>query len=153
MSNVLLSRGIVAFLDILGYENLLTRNPLNAAARLVIDRIEDLEPKTMEQFAPILEELQRIAPEEVRDEFSRALERVDWTIFSDTVVLTAAYEEGAESESNWVLWYAFLAVSSILYSGMLQEGLPLRGAISFGDFLPRQENQWAYMGSGSLPSV
>ena len=121
-------RGIVSFLDILGYANFLKNNEPEDAAKTVLDVLATV-PKTA------VETLLDLLPDEpMRKYISDRLNQLRWLVFSDSILLTCPYPDEADAEEKRSRWMVSIISLIIVYRHLLDNGLPVRGAISFGKF-------------------
>jgi hypothetical protein len=128
-------RGPVGFFDILGYQQFLKNNCPETAAetvRSVLDALVCLKDEMLLEMmadANILQEQVQVQPK--------------WLVFSDTVLITldtskiavADDEPQSLSEKTELHWIVFLLQCISLWNKMFKQGLPLRGAISYGPFV------------------
>ena len=116
----------MAFLDILGYQSFMENNQAGKAAATVLKVLNLLPhgiPELTSSFMP-----------KSRDEFRRRLSRIKWLVFSDSILLTLAYRDRDAPELRKGWWLIFLLNLTYLYWNMLRFGLPIRGAVSCGEF-------------------
>jgi hypothetical protein len=64
--------------------------------------------------------------------------KINWLVFSDTVLLTLDLSEVADPERQGLHWAVFLAQCCSLWKSMFEFGLPLRGAITKGPYLVQE---------------
>jgi|ERR1017187_1721200 hypothetical protein len=113
--------GVVAFFDILGFENYLRNDP------------EVRSKEALQILLGIKEE----GPKWVKKRLSyQFLDSVRWNTFSDTILLTIPYPNDGEKieKRKKECWLAILMSSVVLMKRMFDYGLPVRGAVSFGKF-------------------
>jgi hypothetical protein len=60
---------------------------------------------------------------------------IKWLVFSDTVLLTLDMKKVEPPSHRLMYWFVFLAHCSSLWKSMFAFGLPLRGAITTGEYL------------------
>jgi len=137
--------GLVAFFDILGYQNLLERNEPEKIAEEVLpiltnigDRVkQDLDLCHKSAILDIKEKNKKSEYNDIvqalEDRHKMIIERMRWLIFSDTVLLALPIEEGDQDIVN-MSWFIFIMASSALQANLFRAGLPVRGAIDFGKF-------------------
>lgn len=122
--------GLVGFFDILGYQPFLENNSARTAVEPVLNFLLNLEDSIPTN---ILQRWSDLVPESrTRERLHHCLKEVKWLIFSDTVLLTMNFDGLQFVMTHEV---AFLSVCSCLWTTMFNFGLPLRGAITKGDFL------------------
>jgi hypothetical protein len=115
--------GVVGFFDILGFQSYLKNDP-DVRSRQALQVLLDIK-------AEVPGRIKKRVPEAVVGEMS-------WNVFADSILLAMPYPEtkdrqGAESEKRR-RWLTFLFSSVVLLDHMFDQGLPIRGAISFGRF-------------------
>jgi len=118
--------GIAGFFDILGYENLLQKNEPEEIAETIIPFLIGVLPEVTDKLKEVLTSNQEYLHKTIIDS-------IKWLVFSDTILLTIAFQE-SEEDVSWVKWACFLAVCISLQKKMFKKGLPLRGAINYGKF-------------------
>lgn len=124
--------GLIAFFDILGYKSFLKNNLLEEAAFKVLDIIESAPTKAKEVFLDLFNSDEKVKI------LAETMEEVKPLVFSDTIVLTLEYPEGANEEWKWARRFAMSFFSGYLTAKMFMQGLPWRGAIHEGDFIIKE---------------
>lgn len=130
MPKIKTSYGIVGFFDILGYANFLENNDPEEAARIVIANLLKLKKSLQNYHAELIPD-SKPDLREARD----VLKSIDSLVFSDTILLTLAYPDGANKGTKIMHWFLFLANAILLYRHLFDSGLPIRGALACGKFL------------------
>ena len=115
--------GIIGFFDILGYGGYLKNDP-------------DVRSKEALQ---VLLKIKQEVPGRIKKRVPEALvDELSWTIFSDSILLAMACpgtKDNQPAENNQrKRWLTFLFSSVVLLDHMFDQGLPIRGAISFGKY-------------------
>jgi hypothetical protein len=130
------STGVVAFFDILGYKSFLRNGKCDEAAELVVRTIAQAE-------TDIVSYLQGTSAGEAEaQEFMSHVGRVTWVVFSDTLLLLCPFEDMMSEREAARRWHVIILSAQILSKHMFEEGLPLRGCISYGQFI-QEENCFA----------
>ena len=113
-------KGLVAYFDILGFTSIAANEDIVMAARLVEDALLTI-------------------PSEIRKEVDRKhgggnLHRVDMhsMIFADSILLWRSLPDAEVCHPYH--WIFFLSVCSWFIRWMFERGLPLRGAVSYGEY-------------------
>lgn len=124
--------GVVAFFDILGYQNIILNNNIEDAATLVADVVISI-PGT------ITDELQGFVwgkrkPSRLS---STVLKEIEWYMFSDTVFAFLPVGDRQTTQSAQFRWMLFLGWCTLLQRRLFDAGLPVRGAIDSGRFFVR----------------
>jgi hypothetical protein len=121
-------KGVISFLDILGYQSFLENNSATDSALDVLNILTTLPKKTHEEVAKFWSETN--LPKIVSDNFQHV-------IFSDTILLTIPYGENFnEQQRNAAVAY-MTVLSARLAAAMFQAGLPLRGVVHEGEFITK----------------
>ncbi|NOZ21290.1 MAG: hypothetical protein GXP25_09385 [Planctomycetes bacterium] len=135
MADVQSQQGLVGLFDILGYRNFLRNNPIaraNTATQTVLTLLSELPEKAKER---IVAAKSRTESSTQVEQARRLVEETNWVVLSDTIVLSIPFpREGGEWTPGF-LWECFLLQSVFLYRMMFEQGLPVRGAIAWGDFM------------------
>jgi hypothetical protein len=131
--------GFVGFFDILGYKSFL-ESGITEVTFKVIDILSGLPKRASEN-----NKLHKALNAHMGNYFTPdnpaacdlrwALDRVKTLVVSDSILLWSSYEEGHDGSKRPLQAAAFLVTTSILERVMFEEGLPVRGAIAFGDFI------------------
>ena len=128
--------GLVAVLDILGYENLLERKSAEYVASEVIRVVNEAPDKAKGEVQADISPMNKI-PEKAKravhalreGTLIESGELVKSVVFSDTIVLTC------EVDRTNTLACHFLTVQvCLIYARLFMSGLPIRGAIGHGRF-------------------
>lgn len=80
-------------------------------------------------------ELQLTSVNSTRKEIARIIESIEILVVSDSILFTMPYSKKDENDIYTVDWALALIYLSRLYKSFMDNGLPLRGAISCGEFL------------------
>lgn len=122
--------GIIGLFDILGYQGFLENNDSDKAAALVVDTIANAAET-------VIEYVRETAGSDDREAtlFVDYSERVGWVTFSDTIMLMNPIKPGRDLTHNIRSWHALILSAQILCKHMFEQGLPLRGAITYGNYI------------------
>ena len=131
-----IEKGIIGFFDILGYQTFLNNNTPEEAANEVLAILTSIDSKIIDSFVYGSNLDFKTKDEESDRDF--LLNKFNWLVFSDTILLTCNYSKQIESETTLSNWFYFCLIASHLCTKMLEFGLPVRGAISFGEFVTRK---------------
>jgi len=117
-------KGYIGIFDILGYQTFLEHNQNESALGTVLDQITSIGKSIPEllraQYKPFF----------TKAEGKEILPKINWLVFSDTIVITL------QSDTlNIPEHIAVLMTAKELMFQMCNYGLPLRGALHYGDFL------------------
>jgi hypothetical protein len=126
--------GLVAFFDILGYQNFLVNNEPKIAAEKISEFIKHLKDFRSETFVNIFKKKNRawIKP---------LLKKFVYLIISDAILLTL---EADRANKDYVDYQkVFLIYCSRLLKQLFVYGLPLRGAIEYGEYILIENRMFA----------
>ena len=118
--------GLVAFFDILGYQNFLKKNEPEIAADKIAELIKDLKGFQSDTFLSFLSESKR-------DKIGAVVKNIEYLVISDAILLTL--ETNKENKDYTRNLRVFLFYCSRLSKQLFLYGLPLRGAIEYGDYV------------------
>lgn len=112
--------GFIGFFDILGFSSFVQNNELNYVGDRITELFRDLKSQSIS--------LQEKDPYQLLD-----WRMVDSKIFSDTIILYQ--NEKKITNGDDYQWYkSFLMISAVLLRLSFEAGIPLRGAISYGEY-------------------
>ncbi len=120
--------GYIGFFDILGYRSLQAHNRDEQKQIDVLKEIHSVESNI---------------PTHLREDFSTffkqdatqsILQKMDWLVFSDTIVFTLGPIKASSDERILDLAASLMTARVLMYQ-MFEFGLPLRGALHFGEFI------------------
>ena len=137
--------GLVAFFDILGYQNLLERNEPEVIAEEVLPILIGMKGKirvsVFTSFVKNLDSESKNLSNEDRENIIKAIAAtllsMDWVVFSDTIVLTLPINQEAIHEQRLLPWMIFFSAASLIQNELFDAGLPSRGAVDYGKFFVR----------------
>lgn len=122
-------KGLVAFIDILGYQNLLTKIEPEVIAEKILPILGAMKEKTTDKIRSELKSPSII------DRFELLFSKTNWVSFSDTILVTLSVDESEASKHQIFQWTAFLYMCAVLHKHLFEIGLPARGAIEYGKFV------------------
>lgn len=133
MDDVQVHTGIVGFFDILGYQSVLENNSARYVAATVFRTILKMK---MESEVEVKRLFRSLGSSDLRVDWRGELQKINWLELSDTIVMLLPYrnDPGRKEDLRTLHWALFLVSSIVLYRTMFEHGLPLRGAIAFGEF-------------------
>jgi len=137
MSNIRSQEGIIGLYDILGYKNFLNNNSFDTAV------------KDIDNVLKTIANSDKYITKKVFDIFMRShnaneilvkklLRQMKWFVFSDTIIQVSTFKKDERPGNKYNKWLVFLIASLVLNRYMFKSGLPLRGAITTGNFLFRK---------------
>jgi hypothetical protein len=121
---LVLTEGIVGFFDILGYTSFLENNSAEDAATEVLQTLNSID----KEVASDLKELLKLPI------VATAIEDIEWLVFSDTILITYNYKNDDHNIAKLIQWAVFMLISATFSRSMFEYGLPVRGAVGFGEF-------------------
>jgi hypothetical protein len=133
--------GFVGFFDILGYKSMLETGITDETLK-VIEFLKRLPDKVDEAVKKIhfgfenemLEKARESGKSAPFEQMLRELSRIVPLVVSDSILLRCSYDENHGTEKAGQA-ATFVVYANVLQRLMFEEGLPLRGAIAFGDFV------------------
>ncbi len=126
--------GLVGFFDILGYQNLLEQNEPEVIAEEVLPILIGLKNSIK---ANIYDVMKLAKASERKKIIEPIVESMEWLVFSDTILLTLAFNENDVSLNHYY-WFVFLLASIEIQTQLFNAGLPARGAIDYGKFFVQE---------------
>lgn len=117
-------KGIIAFLDILGYQSFLENNSATDSALKVLDMVTKLPKDTHTEMS------QGWNASKLDSSITDSLQHV---IFSDTIVLLIPFDKDEKNAIPAIIY--MVTLSGVLAAKMFNAGLPIRGAIHQGEFV------------------
>jgi len=113
--------GFFALFDILGFKEIIKNNDLEYLGNIIGNLLDTLDSNAV-----------TIAGQDTNQELS--LGKTNSIVFSDTIIL---YEDMRQMIDGTIPYFgpSIIAKSSILLRLAFESGIPLRGAISYGDYL------------------
>jgi hypothetical protein len=115
---------LVAYFDILGYQSFLKSNSALETAEKVFELVKGAPKKAIAHWGK--------SKSFKGDEGQAAIASVKTLVFSDTIVISCPMEKDVPHE----MYSMLIASLSIHVAGfMFNDGLPVRGAITFGSFI------------------
>ena len=142
MSDIKPQEGIIGYFDILGYANFMENNDVNTVAAKVVETLTNLKEQVPETIYNHFKSMG--IDDETLNMIKGHAKRINWLIFSDTILLTSNYsvdEEKKLEEKQLVKlmqWAVFICTSSSLMRHMFEFGLPMRGVITRGKFIMKE---------------
>ena len=130
-------KGLIGFFDILGYQSLLANNKPEIIAESVLPLLTNLKTtlpdllKKQVSEALIDFDSEGFSPEKIEGYLYKYVDEVKWLVFSDTILLSMPIESIAKEAFKMGV---FFTASTYLLKAMFDAGLPLRGAIDFGNY-------------------
>ncbi|MHA2371312.1 MAG: hypothetical protein ACXADX_21050 [Candidatus Hodarchaeales archaeon] len=138
MVKIELNQGLIGFFDILGYQQMLLNNEVEKTAHLIVDVLANtpsniLEALMMDTGQEYDEQLRTIQLQ--TDMYREILEKeVGWLLFSDSILVSLPIAPTDGMPFYGLRWAAFLYACAFLQRQLFDKGLPLRGAIAYGEF-------------------
>ena len=122
--------GIIGFFDILGYGNMIRNNDPNIILNNIIYPLVNIGKITKDK----LNELADTIPEEEQKINVNAIcEEMKWIVFADSILITLETSENTKESYN--KWFVFITACLLLDQNTFVNGIPLRGAVHYGDYL------------------
>ena len=137
MTNIKPQKGIIGLYDILGYTDFLNNNSFDTAIKDIDNVLKTIANSDNYSTNKVFDIFMRShnANEVI---VKKLLRQMKWFIFSDTIIQISTFKKDERPGSKYNKWLTFLIASLILNRYMFNSGLPLRGAITTGNFLFRK---------------
>ena len=129
MSPIQPETGFIGFFDILGYTQIILNNNIHRTAEFVSDTLVNMPGSILNNLLP-----SEGNTAQKRWEWIGLLEKIEWIIFSDTILLSMPFDPQLENPDLLQHYGAFATVSASLMNRSFLAGFPLRGSISVGEF-------------------
>ena len=123
--------GLVGFFDILGYENLLSKNEAEDIAKKIF-------PILMKKGDKVFAEIKSLFSTNLTEDektVESIIGTIQWLAFSDTILITLEINNNRKDYNTFLRWMSFFLICKELQCTFFKVGLPLRGAIDFGKFV------------------
>lgn len=130
MSIIQPQTGFVAFFDIMGYKQIILNNDIHRTAQIVSDTLINIPSSIIDNVSHVTQS----AASSDLDYWQSTLSRIDWLIFSDSILISLPFDPQAEFKHMLQSYAVFAMVCSTLLNKSFTAGLPLRGGISVGEF-------------------
>ena len=127
--NMASQKGIIAFLDIMGYKKIIENNEIEYVAKI----ISDIMVKLPLQIEKILKDEIGISKEKFTP-----FKEIDVSVITDSIIIFLPINKQINKQIIGMYWLFFIVYISFLFKKTFDEGLPLRGAIDYGDFYKDQ---------------
>jgi hypothetical protein len=125
----MIKQGFVGFFDILGYQTLIDNNDISKASQIIEEVIVNLPKRTSELLLSLVKDSKN------QDAAKDIYNKIDARLISDSIILSLEMPKNADATNSTLLYtLAFLSYSSQLMRQAFDKGLPLRGAIDYGEF-------------------
>jgi hypothetical protein len=119
--------GLVAFFDILGYQNFLEKNEPEIAAEKITEFIKKLKAFQGEKYLSFF-------GEEVKSVGEPIVRNIVYLVISDAILLTLEADKSNLHDYAYNQFF-FLGYCSRLFKELFIYGLPVRGAIEYGEYV------------------
>lgn len=134
MSTIKPQTGFIAFFDILGYKQIIMNNDIHKTAQLVSDTLINIPTNIIDNVINAETGKKRLSPFSNQDTWENILSKIDWVIFSDSILVSLPFTPQSSTTDLLEYYAAFVTVCSTLMNKTFSAGFPLRGAISVGEF-------------------
>lgn len=137
MSQIQPEIGFIGFFDILGYSQIMLHNNIHKTSQFVSDTLmnipKDLIGRLRDIYSDSTSDMLEGRPYD-STEWQRMLDKIQWIIFSDSILISMPMSPGLDTLSQANLYLAFSKVCATLLNQTFLAGFPLRGGISIGEF-------------------
>jgi hypothetical protein len=130
-AKIQVQEGVIGYFDILGFKNYIKNDP-------------DIGTKNALE---VILKIKTDVPQKIKGRFDDdlVLDEVRWSVLSDTIVLSVPYLQmepdrvkGEETNTKTIRWAALMFSAVALMDYMFEQGLPIRGAISYGKYFANE---------------
>lgn len=125
-------KGLVAYFDILGYQQIIDNNKIEETADIVnqiisFRNIPEICNSTIDEFDTnlLLDKSKSVG---------LGTEKIRTLLFSDTIIMSLSIEDDFEPAVLMDQAVMFFLACKLLLSITFEQGFPMRGAISYGDY-------------------
>jgi hypothetical protein len=122
-------KGFLGFFDILGYKSLLTNNDPKEIAKSVLQELTNLDSFIHSKIDATMGNFKELSLYPVFKD------HLKWLVFSDTILLSLDLPESLSKSEKYIRLETFLIAAIFLQHALLNKGLPLRGALTYGPYL------------------
>jgi len=129
--------GFVGFFDILGYSQIMLNNNIHKTSQFVSDTLMNIPRNLIQRLRDISANMseQETNPYPYdAEEWQSMLDKIQWIIFSDSILITMPMSPGLDTLEQTSLYLAFSTVCASLLNQTFFAGFPLRGGVSIGEF-------------------
>ncbi len=128
--------GFIGFFDILGYSQIMLNNNIHKTSQFVSDTLMNIPKDLISRLRNIHanDNNQQMGHPFDAEEWQRMLDKVQWIIFSDSILISMPMNPEMDTLSQTNLYLAFSTVCASLLNQTFSAGFPLRGGISLGEF-------------------
>ncbi|MCJ7696164.1 MAG: hypothetical protein MUO40_12185 [Anaerolineaceae bacterium] len=134
MSTIKPQTGFIAFFDILGYKQIIMNNDIHKTAQLVSDTLINIPASIIDNVINAEKDEKGISPFSNQDTWASVLSKIDWLIFSDSILVSLPFDPQSSTTDLLQYYAAFVTVCATLMNKTFSAGFPLRGSISVGEF-------------------
>lgn len=127
--------GLVAFFDILGYQNIIQNNEIERVSSLIsgtLTKLPELVKKSVKE--QLNKDLQSLSESSRENLDTKYLSKIETRLISDSILSSVVFKLDPKSIASSLQCWLFLLYVARLVREMFNIGLPVRGAIGFGKF-------------------
>lgn len=120
--------GLVAFFDILGYQDIINNNLIEEVAKIISETLIKLP----DSAKVLLLEGWHEDDKKVQESLKEVFKHIEYRVISDSILVVCEIPE--EKDAELIYWSFFMAYTVALLLVSFDKGLPLRGAMDHGEF-------------------
>jgi len=128
MSDSQIKRGMIFYGDVLGYQNLIAGERIEDAAKVIDDLLLIIPGEVTMKMVKSLLAVDSTAGAVI----SSVVIAADWRVISDSIIMTLPFP--ASDGTDWLWTLVSVGLVRGFAAKMIESGLPIRGAISFGTY-------------------
>jgi hypothetical protein len=138
-------KGLVAFFDILGYQDIINNNLIDDVAKIISEIIlglpRDAKKIMLERFPDVEKEIND-KDVQMRNAIAAFYSKINARIISDSIIIAMEVPQNTGERKEGEIgfhYFMFLCYVADLFFKSFDKGLPLRGAIDYGEFFLNQQ--------------
>lgn len=120
--------GLVAFFDILGYQDIINNNLIDNVSKIIANILVKLPEHTKDKMATLIKDVS------LRERAVKDLKKIRSRLISDSILIVSEIDSSisnSDKEDKFVDFFVFIG---ILIRFAFDKGLPLRGVVDYGEF-------------------
>lgn len=120
--------GYVGFFDILGYRQIISNNNIDHVSEIISNILIRIPDRVSVHLLALAK------TESEKESLDKCLRRIQSRLISDSIVLVMSDDNTYEAPYGFQDCFTFLSYASLLLRMAFDAGLPMRGAVDYGEF-------------------